>query len=71
MKTKKNPVTKCLSPVRIEPGTSDSKSNSLLSELTWHLLVTLRLKTETLGSLYSHAILILTKPSKFENSNGA
>ena len=24
-------------------------------------------KTETLGSLYSHALLILTKSSKFEN----
>ena len=44
---------KMLPPVRIKPRpliTSDSKSNTILSGLTWHLLV-------TLGSLYSHALL--------------
>ena len=46
MKTKKS-SDKMLLPVEIEPGpliTSDSKSNTLLSGLTWHLLVRLRLK---------------------------
>ena len=38
----------------------DSKSNMLLSTLTWHLLVRLRL----LSSLYCHALLIpLNHPS--------
>ena len=59
VKTKeKNTVTKCY-PSGIEPGpliASDSKSNTLLSTLTC--------KTETLDSLYSHALLILTKSSK-------
>ena len=36
MKTKKS-SDKMLPPVRIEPGTSDSKSNTVLSELTWHV----------------------------------
>ena len=36
---------------------SDSKSYMLLSTLTCHLLV----RTEALGSLYSHALLILLK----------
>ena len=40
--------------VSIEPWTSDSKSNMLLSTLIWHLLV----KTETLSSLYCRALLI-------------
>ena len=38
----KNPVTKCYPPVGIEPGlliTSDSKSNTLLSELVRHVLL--------------------------------
>ena len=43
--------------------TSDSKSNTLLSGLSWHLLVRLRL----LGSLYSHTLLTLTKSSKSKN----
>ena len=47
--------------VGIEPLAQDSKSNMLLSTLTWHLL------TETLGSLYSHALLILTESSKSKN----
>ena len=34
----KNSTDKMLPPVRIEPGTSDPKSNTLLSELTWHVL---------------------------------
>ena len=43
----------------IEPGpliTFDSKSSTMLSGLTWHLLVRLRLQ-----SLYSHALLIIAK----------
>ena len=38
MKTK-NSSDKMLHPVRIEPGTSDSKSGYLLSELIWHVLL--------------------------------
>ena len=34
---------KVLPPVRIEHGTYDFKSDTLLSELTWHLLISLRL----------------------------
>ena len=34
----KNSGDELLPPVRIEPGTSDPKSNTLLSELTWHVL---------------------------------
>ena len=53
----KNPVTKCYPPVGIEPLiSSDSKSNSPFA-----------CKAETLGSLYSYAILILTKSSKSKN----
>ena len=37
------PVTENVTPVRIESGISDSKPNILLSELTWYLLVRLRL----------------------------
>ena len=36
--TTKNSDNKNLPLVRIEPGTPDSKSNILISELTWHLL---------------------------------
>ena len=56
----KKSSNKMLPPVGIEPGpliTSDSKSNTILSGLTWHLLVRLRLR-----SLYSHAPLIITNP---------
>ena len=35
----KNSSNKMLPPVRIEPGTSDSKSNTLLSELIWNVLL--------------------------------
>ena len=42
MKTK-NSHNKILPLVKTEPGISDSKSNTLLSELTWHLFVSLRL----------------------------
>ena len=52
-----------LLPVELEPGpliASDSKSNTILSTLTWHFAY----KTETLGSLYIHAVLILLKSSK-------
>ena len=38
MKTK-NSSNKMLPPVRTELGTSDSKSDTLLSELTWHVLL--------------------------------
>ena len=36
---KKKSTDKMLILVRIEPMTSDSKSNTLLSELTWHVLL--------------------------------
>ena len=51
-----------LPPVGKEPGpliASDSKSNTILSTLPWHLLARLRL-----GSSYSHALLIPLKSSK-------
>ena len=41
--------------VGIEPGPSNSKSNTILSTLTNTNYTN---KTETLGSLYSHALLI-------------
>ena len=62
----KKKTVKNITPVGIEPGsliTSDSKSNTFLSGLSWYLL--LRLKT--IGSLYSNALLILTKSSKCKN----
>ena len=37
--TKKNPSHKMLLPVGIDPGPSDSKSNTLLSELILHVLL--------------------------------
>ena len=46
-------------PVRIEPETYDFKSDTLLSKLTLHLLVSLRLQLPN-----SHALLSLTKSSK-------
>ena len=51
MKTK-NSSNKMLPLVRIEPRTSDSKSNTLLSELTWHLLVRLRVLAPCIVMLY-------------------
>ena len=62
MKTKIS-SNKMLPPARIESWpliTSDSESNTLLSRLT-----TFACKTETLGSLYSHALLIIAKSSQF------
>ena len=55
---------KMLSQWGYNPGLStfDSKSGTLLSTLTQHLLVS----TEILGSLGSHVVLILTKSSKFK-----
>ena len=50
--------------MRIESRTSDSKSNTLHSELTWYLLVGLRLWA---FYIYSHALFILTKSSKAKN----
>ena len=41
MKTK-NSSNKMLPSVRIEPGTSDIKSDTLLSELTWYVLLSLK-----------------------------
>ena len=35
----KRQIIVSLNSVRTEPGTSDSKSNTLLSELTWHVLL--------------------------------
>ena len=62
MKTKKS-RNKMLPPVRIEPGTSHSKSNTLL----FCAYLAFACKTGTLGFLYSHALLILTKSSKSNN----
>ena len=48
-----------LPPMGIEPGpliASDSKSNT-----PFYTKLAFACKTETLGSLYSHALLILTK----------
>ena len=39
VKTKKNPVTKCYPQWVLNPLTSDSKSNTLLLELIWHVLL--------------------------------
>ena len=53
---------KMLPPVGIEPRpliTSDSKSNT-----TFWTKLTFACKTETLSSLHSHALLILTESSK-------
>ena len=50
MKTKKS-RNKMLPPVRIEPGTSHSKSNTLL----FCAYLAFACKTGTLGFLYSHA----------------
>ena len=57
----KNPVTKCYPRENRTRAASDSKSNTILSTLTFAC------KTETLGSLYSHALLILTESSKSKN----
>ena len=62
MKTKKS-RNKMLPPVRIEPGTSHSKSNTLL----FCAYLAFACKTGTSGFLYSHALLILTKSSKSNN----
>ena len=63
MKTKKS-RNKILVPVRNEPMTSDSKSSTLLSEID---LIPIACKTETLDSLYSHALLSLSKSSESKN----
>ena len=55
-----------LSPVGIEVMpliTSNSKSNTIHSGLTWHLLIRLR----QICFLHSHAQLILIKSSKSKN----
>ena len=54
---------KILPPVGIESGpliASKSKSNTILLYTNW----TFACKTETLGSLYSHALLIPLKSAK-------
>ena len=53
--TWKKSSEKMLPPVGIEPRTlitSDSKSNTLLSALTWHMLVRLRLYVPYIVMLY-------------------
>ena len=61
MKTKtKKSSYKMLPPVGIEPRPQDSKSNMLFPE-------PIACKAKTLGSLYSHALLILTESSKSKN----
>ena len=57
MKTK-NFIYKMLPQSVLNHWTHDSRSNMFLSTLTWHC------KTETLGFLYSHAVLIPLKSSK-------
>ena len=55
-----------LSPVGIESGpliASNSKSNTLL----FYTNLAFACKTKTLGSLYSHALLIPSKSSKSKN----
>ena len=54
----KNPVAKCYPGGNRTQAPSDSKSNTIYTNLTYAY------KTETLGSLYSHALLILLKSSK-------
>ena len=39
MKQKNSNNNKLLPSLRIEPGTSDSKSDTVLAELTWHVLL--------------------------------
>ena len=58
----KNSSNKMLPPVKTEPRTSGSKSNTLLD--SWASLA-FACKTETLGSLYSHALLILSPKIKW------
>ena len=61
-----------LPPVGIEPRpliASDSKPNTF-----FYTNLTFACKTETLGSLYSHALLIIAKSSQFlkvQKSSGA
>ena len=58
-----------LPPVGIEPGpliASDSKSNTI----PFYTNLTFACKTETLGSLYSYALLILLKSSKSKYHSG-
>ena len=60
-----------LPPVGIEPGPliiSDSKSNQ---HYPFWTKLTFACKTETLGSLYSHVLLIMAKSSQFQKSSGA
>ena len=57
MKTK-NSSNKMLPQLVLNPWTSDSKSSTLLSST---------LLSDTLGSLHSHILLILTKSSKSKN----
>ena len=64
MKTK-NSRNKILPPVSIEPLAQDSNSSML--NFNWALVC----KAKPLGSLYSHALLILTKSSKVQKSSGA
>ena len=54
----KNPVKNVTPSGNRAQAASDYKSNTILSTLTC--------KTETLGSLYSHALLILLKSIKFK-----
>ena len=63
MSTKKKNSNKILPPVSIEP--LDLWSQFQYAPLYTNLAFAC--KTETLGSLYSHALLIPTKSSKFKN----
>ena len=61
-----NYSNKILPPVSIEPLAQDSKS-SMFPYPNWALAC----KAKPLGSLYSHALLILTKSSKVQKPSGA
>ena len=61
-----NSSNKMLLPVGIEPRPLINLWFQVQHSPFWANLV-FACKTETLGSLYNHALLILTKSSKFKN----
>ena len=66
LRENENYSNKILPPVSIEPLAQDFKS-SMLPLPYWALAC----KVKPLGSLYSHALLILTKWSKVQKPSGA
>ena len=61
----KNPTTKCYLQWALIPGTYDFKSDSLLSELTWHLLVSLGLYDPYIVMLYWFWVIHLSPKVKW------